>query len=141
MLGELSSAIRSRTSTNPRTVLAFLGTVLVAVSFAGVAAVGLLAGEPSTRWLVAWVLGALFLLVVAVLGIVLGIAWRDPSRLMLGQVTGTEYAEIRRVQLGDTVTGFHAPAVDAGGHRRSPALAIAESVEAEEDAPTQEDEA
>lgn len=134
MLSELSSAISSRTKTNPRTVLAFVGTVLVAVAVAAVTTIGILARAAELRWLVPWVLVSLLVLVAGVLIAVLRIAWTDPSRLMLGQVTGTEYAEIRRVQLGDSVTGFHEEAVPVGGTRAAIALSTGEEVQEVEQA-------
>ncbi len=111
---ELSRAMQSRRTENPKTVLAFFATVLGLVLTAVVAAAAVLAGKESLSHLVPWVLGFGGLASVALVGGVLTLAVLDPSKLMLGQVTGTEYAEIQRVTLGDSRTGERTAAVVSG---------------------------
>lgn len=96
---------RQRRTENPRTVLAFFGTAIGLVLAACVSAVAALASTGTSTYLIPWILafGALVsvLLVLAILKIVL----TDPSKLMLGQVTGQEYARIQQLILGDSTHG------------------------------------
>jgi hypothetical protein len=56
--------------------------------------------------LIPFVLGFGAIVTVALGGAILVITWKDPSRLMLGQITGHEYAAIRReLTFGDDVSG------------------------------------
>lgn len=102
---ELMRAMRSNRTENPKTVLAFFATVLGIVLAAVVVAVGLLVRANGPEGTVVGVL--IFGGVIATLLItaVFVLTVLDPSKLMLGQVTGTEYAEIQRVTLGDSSTG------------------------------------
>jgi hypothetical protein len=103
----LIETISSTRSTQPRTILGFLFAVCGVAVGAGVLfaieAIGTRSG-----WLVGPVL---FTVALLVFGIVIGVfrqADRNPAGLMLGQVTGDEYRQIRELTLGDS----------AGGERR-----------------------
>jgi hypothetical protein len=54
---------------------------------------------------VPWILGFDALITVALGAAILVITWKDPSRLMLGQLTGREYESIRRLHMGDDQIG------------------------------------
>lgn len=86
-------------------MLAFYATVLGLTLAATVGVVTALAWSRTATSAIPFVLcfgGLAFLLV---LGSVLYINLRDPSRLMLGRVTGSEYAEIQHLRLGDSQSG------------------------------------
>ncbi len=105
MFKEVTQAAGGRQTINPRTVLGFYATVL-GILFTGViGAIAVLASSKVGTWLIPWLLVFLAVLVVALIGGVFILNARDPSKLMLGQITGTEYAVINRASLGDSLTG------------------------------------
>jgi hypothetical protein len=58
--------------------------------------------------LIPWVLIFAAAITIALGVAIITITWKDPSRLMLGQITGREYAAIRReLTFGDDVSGEH----------------------------------
>jgi len=107
MLSDVTKAVQRRRTENPRTVLAFFGTVLGLVLTADVAATAVLAHASVYLWLIPWLLGFAALVFVLLVSGIFVVTLIDPSKLMLGHVTGTEYAEIQRVTLGDTRLGEH----------------------------------
>lgn len=111
MITELTNAIRSRQVSNPRTVLGFYAGVLGLLLTAAVAAVGVLASTKEDTSLIPWLLGFAGLVVLLLLIGVFIVTLIDPSKLMLGQITGTEYANIHRVVLGDSDQGSRVEAV------------------------------
>jgi hypothetical protein len=105
MLQQVMQAVRSGEYRAPRTILAFLGS-LVAIS-AGTA-VGLafaLSGVSSLHYLIVGFVVFVLLLVCACGGVVVFFAWKDPSKLMLGQVTAQDYIAIQKHTMGDDVYG------------------------------------
>lgn len=76
---------------------------LIAASAAVIIA---LAASDSANF-IPFVLGFGALVTVALGAAIIAIAWKDPSRLMLGQITAREYANIRRLHLGDDKWGEH----------------------------------
>jgi hypothetical protein len=102
---DASKVVQRRHTENPRTVLAFYATVLGLALATIVALVGTLATTEVYTEAIPYLLGFGALLLVLLLGGVFAVTLADPSKLMLGQVTGMEYAEIQRVQLGDSRTG------------------------------------
>ena len=106
MIGELTRAVRSRQAVNPRTVLGFYATVIGLVLVASALIVAALITSDEYGWLIPWILIFAGVLVVALVVGVFAVSLSDPSRLMLTQVTGSEYAEIQRfVVLGSSATG------------------------------------
>ena len=95
----------SRRTESPRTILAFHATVIGILLTFDLGVVVSLATTGAADWLIPWVLGIGFTCAVAYAVAVFMVAKNDPSKLMLGQVTGQEYAEIQRVVLGDSTTG------------------------------------
>lgn len=71
--------------------------------------IGLVASDSAQY--IPFVLGFDALVTVGLGTAVIVIAWKDPSRLMLGQITASEYAKIRRLHLGDSQQGEHAARV------------------------------
>ncbi|GAA2082162.1 hypothetical protein GCM10009840_17810 [Pseudolysinimonas kribbensis] len=100
----LRAVTRKRTE-NPKTVLAFYATVLGILLAAGVAAASVMLATGEGVVYVPWILGFCGVVFLLIVGGVFWVGKTDPSKLMLGQVTGEEYAEIQRVQLGDSSTG------------------------------------
>lgn len=97
--------VAQRHTVNPRTVLGFYATI-ISVVFAGVlASVTTLAINDVATWLIPWILGVGFMIVISVIGVVAFINIKKPANLMLGQISGREYAEISRVTLGDDQSG------------------------------------
>jgi hypothetical protein len=114
----------------PRTILGFFGIVLLLVVSGAVAAIGFLARHTGLYYLIPDILLGSIAFAVLELVAVIGIALVDPTRLMLGQMTGTEFIEHRRLGLllGDSAYGERlelrpvqgplkdpAPADDVGG--------------------------
>lgn len=98
--------IQAARTHNPKTVLAFLATVL-GIAVAGSTGAGsavLLSGK--LLWLAPIAFGFAGALVVAVLVVVFIIIWKDPSKLLLTQLSGSEYLSIQReIVLGDSTSG------------------------------------
>ncbi len=105
MLRELSQTIRSAESTTPKTILGYCALVLGIAAFACVAAAGVLAQEPALHRYIPWVLGFFALAFFGTVGCVIAITLKDPTKLQLGQVTGRDYIENRRLTLGDSTRG------------------------------------
>jgi hypothetical protein len=102
---EVFKAIQSRQSSNPKTVLGFYGAVLAVILGGCVAAVWVLAVTHTMTSLIPWIFGAGAIVFVGLLITVVVINLVDPSKLMLGQISGIEYSEIQRARLGDSLKG------------------------------------
>ena len=107
--------MRSRYTENPRTVLAFYATVLGLVLAAVLGCVWILASTGVRTGAIPWLLGFAGAVFVALVAGVFVVTLVDPSKLMLGRVSGTEYAEIQSVRLGDSRTGERELAVAHSG--------------------------
>src|SRR5947209_7890988 len=94
-----------RQTSNPKTVLAFYAVIVGILESAALGAIWVLAWSHTMTWLIPWILGTAILSFVLVVGAVLVINMVDPSKLMLGQITGHEYAAIHGMRLGDSLTG------------------------------------
>lgn len=106
VITQVTNAVRGRQTINPRTVLGFYATVL-GILFAGtVGTVGVLASTGVETGMIPWLLGFSGLLLLLVLAGVFVVSLVDPSKLMLTQVTGSEYAHIQQqLILGDSSRG------------------------------------
>jgi hypothetical protein len=102
--------------------------------------VTVLATTKTALHLIPWLLAFVGLIVLLLLGGVFAVTLSNPSKLMLGQVSGTEYAEIHRAVIGDSLSGkkvitigpdFDQPSVERGATASQPLPA----------SPTQEQEA
>lgn len=92
----------------PKTILGFFAILLAILASGGVCAIGVIIKVPALLGFVAPIL--IFLAVVFVVTL-LGVfitAWKDPTILMLGQVSGEVYLEVHRQQLGDSSSGEYA---------------------------------
>jgi hypothetical protein len=106
VITQITDTIKGRQTINPKTVLGFYATVLGILLAGGVSATGFLATTDTATWLLPWILGFCAGVFVLLLVGVFAITLIDPSKLMLSQVSGTEYAAIQqRVILGDSTSG------------------------------------
>lgn len=115
MISNVTQAVASRQTVNPRTVLAFYGTVLALLFAAIVGAIAVLASTDTATYLIPWLLGFGGLVFLLLISGVFAITLRDPAKLMLGQITGTEYVAIHKAILGSSMTGEHIALVEEGG--------------------------
>jgi hypothetical protein len=102
---EVIRAIQARQAANPKTVLGYYAGVSGILLSGCVAAVWVLATTHTATYLIPWILGFGGLVFVAVLVGVYRLNVTDPSKLMLRAVTGSEYYEIQRARLGDSLHG------------------------------------
>lgn len=102
-----------RQTINPKTVLGFYATVLGLVLATTVGLVGVLAVNNVATYLIPWLLGFSGFVFVALIAGVFIVSLKDPSKLMLTQVTGMEYAQIQTLILGDSSTGDRLEVVSA----------------------------
>jgi len=86
-------AVTNRESAAPRTILGFLLGMYTVLLTGAVGSVIALASTDSSG-AIPYVLGFIGVLTVALIIAILAITWKDPTRLMLGQITGREYAAI-----------------------------------------------
>jgi uncharacterized membrane protein len=102
---ELTRAIRSGEYASPKTVLGFFGVMIGIAATALICIVWLLKDVARLAYLVPIVLAVFIAIFLFVLISVMIIALKDPSKLMLGQISGSDYAEIQRMTLGDSSSG------------------------------------
>lgn len=93
-----------RTTSNPRTILAFWGVALSVIVSGTVGTVGFLASSES-RYLVLPTLIFGGTLIVAIIVGLFVLCIVKPQRLMLGQISGTEYVAIEQRIYGDSDNG------------------------------------
>ena len=124
----LNEATRTGEYSRPRTALAFLSILVATIVGGAVGAVAILAREPDLRWGIPWVLGFAAFVAVATLITVLVLLIRDPTVLLLGQVTGREFLAHRVLTMGDNITGEHIEHVVAPlGHEALASTALVPS--------------
>lgn len=100
-----SEVLSAASFRSPKTVLGFFAAVIALVLTAASFLVAVLAREAGLHGLVLPVLGYLGVLIVAVLLFVCVAAWKDPTMLMLGQVTGEAYLANKKLTMGDSSAG------------------------------------
>lgn len=101
----MSREISRGTYTRPKTVLGFFGIVLL-ILVGGVVALSGVVGRYSLPHGLIW--GALaFTAVIFVLILieVFGHLRRDPTHLMLGEMSGQEFTDYQKMTMGDSLTG------------------------------------
>ena len=102
-MSNVIKATRSASSYNPKTTLSFFAIVLGIMAGVTTAVAVPLAFSPLV-WVVPWVLILFLVFALVLVGAVYRVMVRDPSKLMLQGVSGTEYVEIQSL-LGDSVSG------------------------------------
>jgi len=109
---KIDEVIRSSQSSQPRTILGFLfGIATVIGSMAAIVSIALVGSD--LEWLIVVILGVAVVVITGIAIAVLRQTRRDPAGLMLGQITGSEYARIRQLTLGDSKTGERLTTVGA----------------------------
>jgi hypothetical protein len=102
---EAAEALTTATYRAPKTILGFFAIVLGILVSGAAIIIGVLAGSAELRHLVLPILiFAGGVLLVVLIGVFVT-AWKDPTILMLGQVTGEVFIENRRLTLGDSNIG------------------------------------
>jgi hypothetical protein len=104
----LREATRAMTAANyraPKTILGFFALVVAILSSSTVVVIGIIARVPALHGLIIPVLLLLAGIAAAAIGGVIATAWKDPTILMLGQVSGEIYIANRKLTLGDSTTG------------------------------------
>jgi hypothetical protein len=101
------SGTRVSEVSTPKTALAFYAGLLVIVVAAVAVAAGICATSSSLHYLVPWVLlfGAVSLVVIV--GVVIWLNVKDPSKLQLGEVTSRDYVQIQQAKAirGNSIGG------------------------------------
>ena len=120
-IGEGVSRIVGAQVRSPKTILGFFAIVLGILATGAVIVVVALARTPSLHHLIVPILLFVAILIVVVLVGVFITSWKDPTILMLGEISGTAYIENRRLSLGDSLRGermeeIHVVTVQSGGH-------------------------
>src|SRR5688572_24618872 len=101
---QLANQITTKHTRQPRTILSFCAAIIGLVLAAAVAIVLALAANDASTYLIPVVLIVAAVIVVAIILGVLLMAVKDPSKLMLGQVTGDEFIRVQQqVMLGDSI--------------------------------------
>ena len=111
MAGTIES-IRSSKTYNPKTFLAYFATALGLVLFGATTLCSVLAWTKTAVWLIPLVFCFVGLVVLFLLVGIFIVMLVDPSKVMLTQVSGTEYVEIQRATLGDSSTGTRLDTID-----------------------------
>ena len=104
-IGETTRRIAGAQVRTPKTILGFFAIVLGILATGAALVIGALAGEPALHKLIAPILLFVAALIVIVLVGVFVTAWKDPTILMLGEVSGEAFIENRRLSLGDSIRG------------------------------------
>ena len=89
----------------PKTVLGFFAIVLGIVVAGASVALGIFSRTPALHNLITPILLFVAVLIVALLVGVFITAWKDPTVLMLGEISGEAFIENRKLTLGDSVFG------------------------------------
>jgi hypothetical protein len=112
VVAEITKAIRHKQTANPRTVLGFYASIIGILLTGSVSVVISLAATHSVTWLIPWIFGSSFVTSLIIMGGIFYLNLKHPANLMLGQITGTEYAEIHRLTiLGNDTEGERAVSI------------------------------
>jgi hypothetical protein len=98
-------AITSASYRTPKTVLGFFAIIVGLVIAGASTVIAVFSRQTDLYALIVPVLVFVGFVVLAVLGGIFVTAWKDPTILMLGQVTGDIYIQNRRLTLGDSTAG------------------------------------
>lgn len=102
---EVQQTIKSGSYRSPKTILGFFAIIIGILLTATTATIGILSRSELLHWLIVPVLIFAALVILFVLIGVFVTAWKDATVLMLGQVTGQEFIENRKLTLGDSISG------------------------------------
>lgn len=108
---QAANTLTRATSRQPKTILGFVAIALgIVCAFSGTAVVAL-SRVSTLHWLILPIIVAVVVIVVAVLVVVFVIAWKDPTKVMLGEVTAEEFIQYQRLSLGDSESGERATTI------------------------------
>jgi hypothetical protein len=94
-----------RHTEQPRTVLGFYA-ISAGIMFSGmVGLIGVLGWTGEAAWLIPYLAIAAVAIFISMIVGVFVVNLKAPEKLMLGRVSGSEFVEIQRVQLGDSRSG------------------------------------
>lgn len=102
---EASQTVRAMSYRRPKTILGFFAIIFAILSTTASVIIGVLSGTESLHSAIPWILFFLAIFAVAMVVGVFVTAWKDPTILMLGQVSGQDYIANRRLTLGDSDQG------------------------------------
>ncbi|MEO0515591.1 MAG: hypothetical protein AAF086_09930 [Planctomycetota bacterium] len=86
----------------PKTVLGFFA-IVIGIATTGISIlVATISAQAGLHYLIPWILGFGGFLICGTIAGVFIAAWQDPTRLMLGQVSGSEFIQNRKLSLGDS---------------------------------------
>jgi hypothetical protein len=103
MFQRAMQAVRAGEYASPKTILGFLASIAAICAAVVVGLAFALAGTSSLHYLIVGFAGFLLVLICVVVGIVVTFAWKDPSKLQLGQVSAKDYIAIQT--MGDDTYG------------------------------------
>lgn len=89
----------------PKTILGFFAFTLGSLAIGAAVVIKALVGAPALHGLIVPILLFVAVLILGVLGGVFITAWKDPTILMLGEVSDEAFIENRRLSLGDSIRG------------------------------------
>jgi hypothetical protein len=95
----------------PQTVLGFYALVLVILELGLVGVLVVLATSDSLHFLIPWVLGFAGIALISLLGVVVTMNVRDPTKLQLGEVKGKDFLEHQQITRGDSIAGEYVESV------------------------------
>ena len=110
---QAAEAVTAANYRSPKTVLGFFAIIVGILITGATFVVGIFSREAALHSLIVPVLLFCGGLVVVVLVGVFVTAWKDPTILMLGQVTGDVYIANRRLTLGDSNAGEFTEELDS----------------------------
>jgi len=131
---EASHTIRTASYKSPKTILGFFAIVVGILVTGASVVVGLLARFDSLHPFIPWILIFAAIVIVAVLVGVFVTAWKDPTVLMLGQISGQDYIENRKLALGDSSSGEYYEIIPEAGSQSSSSRKALEEPKSEEGA-------
>jgi hypothetical protein len=126
---EVTRAIRGGEYKSPKTVLGFFAGMIGIAATVLISSIWILEGTSSLRYLIPVILAVFLALFLFVLISVIVITVKDPSKLMLGQISGRDYAEIQKITLGDSSSGERVESVRVSHSRPSVVTVDADIVE------------
>src|SRR5687768_9221322 len=104
-LREATRVVAAANYRAPKTILGFFALVVAILSSSTVVVIGIIAHVPALHRLIIPVLLLLAAIAAAAIGGVIVTAWKDPTILMLGEISGRIYIANRRLTLGDSALG------------------------------------
>jgi hypothetical protein len=113
VLQQVVHAVRGGEYRAPRTILAFLGSIVAITAAMVVGLAFALSGSASLHFVIVGAAVFAVILVCIAVGVVVVFAWKDPSKLLLGQVSAKDYIAIQT--MGDDAYGEYLEIPEAKG--------------------------